>query len=587
VPRDYQIDTSVSSLPAWMQDSPAGTYTPTTYQGQAGYLDPTGQIISGTGAVLYRPPGWQEKIDAINAAHPSQNFLQTMGSGISAMASNPVVQAGALLGAGAYFLGPVAADLFGGAAGAGGAGGGSVAALAPDTVAALTVAPEVAAATAPTALTPAAIESLTGTAGYGANASALAAAEAAASGATTLGGIATIAPEVAASGAGLTTGGAGAAGMGGGAGLTAITNADLAAGGALTAGAASAAGMGGGTGLTALPNIGAAAGAPLALAGTSLADMGGGTGLTVPAAGGGTVTANGVIPPITNPNISVPDLVSAANTAANAAANGDTSLLDKLKNVTGLTGPQLAALLSGATGALTAANTSSAIGQGLKAQQEATTASQGILKDIYNQQLGFQKPYQATGVNALNQLGQLGGGQYQQYDPVTGQPTTMGTGTGYLTHQFDKNDLAAGLAPNYDFMLQQGQMANQRAANVGGGALSGNTLQSLQNYTQNYAGNAYQNAFQNYQTQRNNIYNNLSNMAGIGQTANTGAANAGTSYGTGVTGLNTGLANATAASILGQAQVAAGGANSAANATFLSSLLGQTGKVPATTPTTA
>jgi hypothetical protein len=524
MPRPVEVDPSIASLPAWMQDSPAGTYTPTTYQGQAGYLDASGQIISGTGAVLYRPPGWQEKIDAINAAHPSQNFLQTMGSGISAMASNPVVQAGALLGAGAYFLGPVAADLFGGAAGAGGAGGG-VAALAPEQVATMT------------------------------------------------------APEVA--GTGLTTGGAGAAGMGGGTGLTAATSADLAAGGALTAGGTNLASMGGGTGLTALSNVGAAAGAPLALAGTSLANMGGGTGLTTPAAGGGTVTANGVVPP------AVSNIASAASTATTAAANGDPSLLDKLKSATGLTGTQLAALASGATSALTAVNTSNAIGQGLKAQQEATTASQGILKGIYDQQLGFQKPYQATGVNALNQLGQLGGGQYQQYDPVTGQPTTMGTGTGYLTHQFNAADLAAGLAPNYNFMLQQGQMANQRAANVGGGALSGNTLQGLQNYTQNYAGNAYQNAFQNYQTQRNNIYNNLSNMAGIGQTANTGAANAGTSYGTGVTGLNTGLANATAASILGQAQVAAGGANSAANATFLSSLLGQTGKVPATTPTTA
>jgi len=514
-----------SSLPWFVQEFP-GQYTATTYNGQLAYQDATGQIVSPTNAVLYQPPGWQAQQDALKAAHPGtgENFFNVMGSGISAMASNPVVQAGALLGAGAYFLGPVAADLFGGAA----------AALPAEQVAAMTVA-----------------------------------------------------PEVAASGTGLTAGGAGAAGMGGGAGLTAATSADLAAGGALTAGGAGAAGMGGGTGLTALSNVGAAAGAPLALAGTSLANMGGGTGLTTPAAGGGTVTANGVVPPVTGAITSASDLVSAANTAATAAANGDPSLLDKLKSATGLTGTQLAALASGATSALTAANTSNAIGQGLKAQQDATTASQGILKGIYDQQLGFQKPYQATGLNALNQIGQMGGGQYQQYDPVTGQPTTMGTGTGYLTHQFDKNDLAAGLAPNYDFMLQQGQMANQRAANVGGGALSGNTLQGLQNYTQNYAGNAYQNAFQNYQTQRNNIYNNLSNMAGIGQTANTGAANAGTSYGTGVTGLNTGLANATAASILGQAQVAAGGANSAANATFLSSLLGQTGKVPATTPTTA
>lgn len=253
----------------------------------------------------------------------------------------------------------------------------------------------------------------------------------------------------------------------------------------------------------------------------------------------------------------------------------DPSLLQKLKDVTGLNGTQLAALLSGGVNAASAANISSAIGAGLKGQQEATKASQDVLKGVYNQQLGFQQPYQGAGVNAINQLGQLGSGQYQQYDPVTGQPTTTGAGSGYLTHQFNAADLAGGLAPNYDFMLQQGQMANQRAANVGGGALSGNTLQGLQKYTQDYAGNAYQNAFQNYQTQRNNIYNNLSNMAGIGQTANQQAGTAGQAYGTGITGLNTGLANATAAAMLGQAQAAGGGANAAANATFLAALLGQ------------
>ena len=240
-------------------------------------------------------------------------------------------------------------------------------------------------------------------------------------------------------------------------------------------------------------------------------------------------------------------------------------------------------MLSGLTGAGNAANLTSAINTGLDATTAANTASQGVLKDIYNQQLGFQKPYQATGTNALSQLGALGTGQYQQYDPVTGQPTTMGTGSGYLQHQFDASDLAKGLAPNYDFMLQQGQMANQRAANVGGGALSGNTLQGLNKYTQDYAGNAYQNAFTNYQNQRQNIYNNLSGLAGIGQTANTGAQAAGTAYGKGTTDLNTALANAQAAASIGKAQALGQGTTGLANSTFLSSLLGQNTSPAATT----
>jgi len=124
-------------------------------------------------------------------------------------------------------------------------------------------------------------------------------------------------------------------------------------------------------------------------------------------------------------------------------------------------------------------------------------------------------------------------------------------------------------------MLQQGQQANQRAANVGGGALGGNALTGLNQYTQNYAGNAYQNAFNNYQSQRQNIYSDLAGIAGIGQTANTGAGTAGTNYGQGTVNLNTGLGNAQAANILGQAQVGAGGVTNAANTAFLATLLGQ------------
>jgi hypothetical protein len=224
-----------------------------------------------------------------------------------------------------------------------------------------------------------------------------------------------------------------------------------------------------------------------------------------------------------------------------------------------LSGTQLAALGTGATGLYNASATREAMQQAIAAQQATTAASQGTLGNIYNQQLGYQAPYQAAGVGAVNQLAGM---------------------TPYLTHQFNAADLQAGLAPNYDFMLQQGQQANQRAANVGGGALGGNALTGLNKYTQDYAGNAYQNAFNNYQNQRTGIYNNLAGIANIGQTANVGAGTAGTNYGQGTVGLNTGLGNAQAANILGQAQVGAGGVTNAANTAFLATLLGQN------TPTT-
>jgi len=253
----------------------------------------------------------------------------------------------------------------------------------------------------------------------------------------------------------------------------------------------------------------------------------------------------------------------------NQGSSGIGNLLSQAGNaigntVNGLSGTQLAALGTGAAGLYNASATREAMQQAIGAQQAATAASQGTLGNIYNQQLGYQAPYQTAGVGAVNQLAGM---------------------TPYLTHQFNAADLQAGLAPNYDFMLQQGQQANQRAANVGGGALGGNALTGLNRYTQDYAGNAYQNAFNNYQNQRTNIYNNLAGIANIGQTANVGAGTAGTNYGQGTVGLNTSLANAQAANILGQAQVGAGGVTNAANTAFLATLLGQNTPTAGTTPT--
>jgi hypothetical protein len=136
--------------------------------------------------------------------------------------------------------------------------------------------------------------------------------------------------------------------------------------------------------------------------------------------------------------------------------------------------------------------------------------TQGNLYDIYNQQVGIQQPYQAVG-----QAGSEG---------LIGNQD-------YFNRQFTNADLNSNLAPNYAFQLQQGQMANQRAANMGGGSLGGNALRGLQDYTQNYAGNAYQNAFTNFQNQRQNIYNTLSGMANIGTTSGGQLASLGNTLG--------------------------------------------------------
>jgi hypothetical protein len=132
------------------------------------------------------------------------------------------------------------------------------------------------------------------------------------------------------------------------------------------------------------------------------------------------------------------------------------------------------------------------------------------LQNLYNQQVGYQAPYQ--------QIGSQGA-------------AGLAANQDYLTRQFNANDLNTNLAPNYAFQLQQGQMANQRAANAAGGSLGGNALQGLQKYTQDYAGGAYQQAFNNFNNQRQNIYNSLAGMANIGGTSAGQLAGLGTNYG--------------------------------------------------------
>jgi hypothetical protein len=221
------------------------------------------------------------------------------------------------------------------------------------------------------------------------------------------------------------------------------------------------------------------------------------------------------------------------------------------------------------------------------AQIQAAAADRAIAAQQKNFETinAQQAPYRAAGYTSLNNIANLTSGQTPQYDAngnvvkdANGNPV-MNTGSGYFQKQFDASDLAKGLAPNYDFMLGQGQMANQRAANMGGGALGGNALQGLNRFTQDYAGNAYQNAFNNFQTQRGNIYNTLAGIAGIGQTGQNATNTAATNATNATTQLGVGAAGAQAAGTVGSANAYNNAINNATNNYTLASLLNQRGNV--------
>ena len=221
----------------------------------------------------------------------------------------------------------------------------------------------------------------------------------------------------------------------------------------------------------------------------------------------------------------------------------------------------LGSSLIGADAAGRAADTSAA----------ASRYAADIQKQMFDTQNAQQAPYRAAGYSALNQIAGMNAGG-QTYD-ANGNPIGNVTGTGYLTHQFTPEDFAAGIDPGYAWRLQQGQQATQRAANVGGGALSGNTLAGLDAYTQGLASQEYGNAFNRYQTQRGNIYNTLAGIAGLGQTSLGQTGQASTQTAGNIGSALTAAGQAQAAGQVGTANALSGGITGAANAYALSNML--------------
>lgn len=109
---------------------------------------------------------------------------------------------------------------------------------------------------------------------------------------------------------------------------------------------------------------------------------------------------------------------------------------------------------------------------------------------------------------------------------------------GQLTGGLDPNNFQTD--PSYQFRKQQGMDGLQSSAAAGGSLLSGAALKSLNEYNSNLASQEYGNAWQRDQTEKQNLmstlsgnrsqdyqlfsnedtrqYNQLANMAGVGQT---------------------------------------------------------------------
>jgi hypothetical protein len=142
-----------------------------------------------------------------------------------------------------------------------------------------------------------------------------------------------------------------------------------------------------------------------------------------------------------------------------------------------------------------------------------------------------------------------------------------------LTAQFGEDQLAQYLDPSMEFRRKLGEQTTARMLNVGGGALSGNTLRGLEEFGQGLASTEFGNAFNRFQTERSNIYNTLANIAGMGQQSVNTGVQAGQNLAAQQTGLLTGQAAAQAAGQVGAANAMGGAVQGLGNMYYLNQLM--------------
>lgn len=194
--------------------------------------------------------------------------------------------------------------------------------------------------------------------------------------------------------------------------------------------------------------------------------------------------------------------------------------------------------------------------QASAAKEAANTQLQGTLAaaqqqremfDILNKQ---QAPYREAGYGALSKI------------------NTM---LPQFTRTFTPADLQANLAPNYEFMRQQGLGATAQGANVASPGSNVDLAKTI--FAENYAKGGYQDALTNWRNQQTDIFNRLSGIAGIGQAAQGQAQNLGAATSTNLANLATGGANAIAGGQIGAANAQAAGLQGIGNSALMYSML--------------
>jgi hypothetical protein len=200
-------------------------------------------------------------------------------------------------------------------------------------------------------------------------------------------------------------------------------------------------------------------------------------------------------------------------------------------------------------GGLSGKNAAEAAGNAAELQTQAANHAADLQNEQFQAFMKNLAPYQQLGTDTIPQLMQM----------LNGGSLTQG-------FSFDPSDLEN--TPGYQFTLNQGLKGLANSASAKGLGLSGAQLKGMQDYTTGLAQNTYnqqyQNALNSYTTNygvKNDQFNRLSGLLGLGQNAAAGVGNAGMQTASKVGDLMTQGANAGASGLIGAANAQTQGTN--------------------------
>ena len=211
-----------------------------------------------------------------------------------------------------------------------------------------------------------------------------------------------------------------------------------------------------------------------------------------------------------------------------------------------------AALIVGGSNLVSGYMGSKAAKEAAGMQVEGTRYAADIQKEMFDILNEQQKPYREAGYGALTRIGELLPG---------------------LTKPVSREEIM-GL-PGFQFAMEQGTGAARQAMNVGGGG--SNVDRAAQKFAIDYTlGTAMPQVI----AQRQNIYNTLAGIAGIGQTAQGQVTTAGQNVAGNIGQAAIGGATALGAGQVGAANAYAGAMGNIGNSALMYSLLQRPATVP-------